>query len=751
MTAPNLGDAAICVNEIQIALAQQNFSIPQILFDGEFHRFDRLSKLSGWYVARHVHADIGTIPIVIAGDWVTGEKHKFLPKKEWTTNQKDHIHRQIQLAQEQEGKRRDERNICAAQLAKELWEMAEPKRISPYMQKKGFVSNYGCRVDKDGVLLIPTFYGKEVWGMEKIFADGTKRYLPGQRMKGCYYSIGHLAKTSKAFLVEGFATGVSIHEATGLPVIIAFSAGNIGDVCRQFPAFNITIASDNDRFTEGNPGIAAAQKAALANGFQWLAPDFTGCSQEEGTDFNDLHKMAGLDVVRKQLEGSVAEVVDIRSKVAGKKPKKKMSDVYRAISEAMQGRNVDPVPAFPLRFHIIEPSPGARLIAQEIEPEVLQYVSEKTVTQAILKYVHYSYLLRTQEAVGFEHRHASDCMKFWRDIGDPIPEPKMVSWPGEPGYTLRRLPWALQEGDTPLFDEMMERTSNSHALKCFIGSLFFNDADLHQYVWIFGLGQNGKGALGRFLRRALKSAYSSQMVPTLGDKFWTSGLIGARLVVFPDCNNRTFPASGLFKSLTGGDPIKVEQKGMQPFTAELKAKYIYLSNEKPYLSSEMADLRRIIYCVMQTIKGMPRAGYEDELWLEGGAFLASCFRCYAEACPKHGPIQNANVDQNLNDWVSTLEEDFELAAKNHFRLGVQFECSPSDFQKKLTLIWKEDKKTQHEFRAWLERQHGVRKKTSRKHGDAKIYSGVAVIGYSSVLPINADGTADGMRTPGADV
>lgn len=737
----SLGHTANGVNSIIQNLRDNNFKITPS-FDGKYQRFDRIKPKSGWCISSIVVTKSGKrIPMAVAGDWCTGEKFKFFDS---TTDEvdRDEIKNAIERAMEEEGKKRKERAEFAIAVAAEEWNLADASRLSPYMESKGFNGNFGARVAKDGTLLVPTYAEGIMYGLERIYKDGSKRYLSGQRMKGCYYTIGEVQRETLSFICEGFATGCSINTATGRPVVVAFSANNMVDVAKAFIGFNMVAAGDNDRFTEGNPGVTVAFKAAAMLGSKPLIPQFPP-EDEQSTDFNDMHMKYGVDLARKQLEVPVNNVVGIRSKVE-KKASKKMSEVYKAISDAMQGKNISPVPDFPVRFHVVEPSPGTRLIAQEGDPEVVHYVSEKAVVQAILQYAHNLYLPRTNEGVGFEQRHASDCMKFWRDIVEPIPEPKMVSWPGEDGYTLRRLPWPMELGKTTVFDEMMKRTSNSSALKKFIGSLFFPDADLQQYVWLFSDGQTGKGALSRFLRRALNGAYSAQMVPSPNDKFWTSGLIGARLVVFPDCNNRTFVASGLFKSLTGGDPIKIERKGEQPFTTELKAKYMFLSNEKPHLSSEKADMRRAIFCEMDALTEDTRPSYEDELWAEGGRFLASCFSEYQAACPQHGIIKlNAKENQGLEDWVSTVEEEFEIAAKKHFYIGPQYSCTPSDFNKKLNAIWEKDRQSQSNFRTWLERKYQVKKKTSRPHGDIKIYSGIAVIGYSVSVPI----VADTLRTP----
>ncbi len=65
----------------------------------------------------------------------------------------------------------------------------------------------------------------KTWSMQTIAPDGAKRFTPGGRVRGCYYSIGKPAGV--LVVAEGFATGASIHEATGCAVAVAFNAGNL--------------------------------------------------------------------------------------------------------------------------------------------------------------------------------------------------------------------------------------------------------------------------------------------------------------------------------------------------------------------------------------------------------------------------------------------------------------------------------------------------------------------------------------------
>lgn len=396
---------------------------------------------------------------------------------------------------------------------------------------------------------------------------------------------------------------------------------------------------------------------------------------------------------------------------------------YAEIAAAIDGDERSPLPKFPRRYYVDETSPGIRLYMRETdEKDVIEYVHELCLANEILGWIK----SRELYAYAFDLKSAVETARVWRATTKPVGKIKSVCWLNEEGLTFRRLPWDKCHKQTPVFNEMFSRISNARALKAFIGSLFFEESDMQQYVFLHGAGRNGKGALTRFLHKVLGNAYSSQVPPLAGDRFWTSMIIGKRLVVYPDCNNQTFWASGLFKSLTGGDPVRIEQKMQQSGTAIMTAKHMPVSNERPNISSEEADQRRIIYCEMGPVNGDADPRYGDKLWDEGGSFLNECIKIYQRDCADHGSIPVKN-DQ-LGDWISTVEEELEIAFEKNFSIERESYLLPKAFQSRLQEIWPRNRKVQLEFIKWLERTHGIRKKTANAlSGTPKVYFGLKMV------------------------
>jgi putative DNA primase/helicase len=82
---------------------------------------------------------------------------------------------------------------------------------------------------------------------------------------------------------EGFATGASLFEVTGIPVLVALDAGNLESVAMAarslWPDATIVIAGDND---ESGTGQKAAKSAALACGGKCIIPS------TRNADWNDF-------------------------------------------------------------------------------------------------------------------------------------------------------------------------------------------------------------------------------------------------------------------------------------------------------------------------------------------------------------------------------------------------------------------------------------------------------------------------------
>jgi len=177
-----------------------------------------------------------------------------------------------------------------------IWKEAKaPNPEHPYLVAKGIPAR-GLREYKER-LLPPPYRAGELVSLQFIGADGAKRFLSGGNIEGGYASIsGGSPARERIIIAEGFATAASLHAATGLPVVVAFNAGNLGPVARviraKYPNAEIVIGADNDQWTviRGKPvnvGIEKAKLAVDAVGGKASWPVFSADDPEEPTDWND--------------------------------------------------------------------------------------------------------------------------------------------------------------------------------------------------------------------------------------------------------------------------------------------------------------------------------------------------------------------------------------------------------------------------------------------------------------------------------
>lgn len=363
------------------------------------------------------------------------------------------------------------------------------------------------------------------------------------------------------------------------------------------------------------------------------------------------------------------------------------------------------------KYALLKNLDGSGSLYRVTEGNELIACSFEAVENTIAHAIHNDF--RGLEFFDLTDRQIDGAARYWKKTTPPLEMPAKIGFEGSTDLVMRRIPFALADGPTPLWDELMSRITNSHALMAWFGSLFVDQSNSHQYVWIHGGGNDGKGSIARFWKKVLAHLYSSQEPPALNDRFWTYGIKDARLVVFEDCNNTSFVTSGFFKSLTGGDWVRGEVKGGAVLSLLIKAKYLFLSNEKPDISSERADNRRIIYCTIAPFAGEPGNTYEDGLWNEGSAFLYKCLAMYAKLAPNHGLIKPDTT--LIGEVVETNEERFSGFLEANFLRGPTYRCEPYLLQAVMGKEFK-TKKERQQFIAYLERI-GIKKEMIRNENN----------------------------------
>ena len=291
------------IDQFHSAIEAAGLPAPDVIHDdGKLHRFGRGD--SAYYV---LHSD--GVAAGMFGCWREGLKSTWCAKSDnaMTPAERDQHKQRIRAAVAQRDADEAARQQSEADKAAIRWSAASTHINHAYLQRKG-IAAHGIRQD-GGTLLIPLRdTNGTLHSLQTITPDGDKRFRG--RMKGCYHAIGK--PTDKLVVCEGYATGASIHEATGQAVAVAFNAGNLDAVAvalrGKYPDLRIVVAADDDYMTEGNPGMTKAKVAAQAVGGAVAVPDFGPDRPDGATDFNDLHQITGLAAVKRCIDGATKAI-----------------------------------------------------------------------------------------------------------------------------------------------------------------------------------------------------------------------------------------------------------------------------------------------------------------------------------------------------------------------------------------------------------------------------------------------------------
>jgi len=202
-----------------------------------------------------------------------------------------------------------------------MFHTSKVKADHPYLVKKN-IQPYGLEMSGQN-LFIPMYDGDgKMWNRQIILPNGKKLFLGGGRKQGTFFKIE--GKEDIVFVCEGFATGASVHEATGCTVYVAFDAGNLSSALEEILKSRknaqkcaIIIAGDNDRETviNGKPhntGLLKGLEAAKKHDIRFIMPDLN--DDDQGiADFNDIHVKYGVEYLKNMMENLVTSPPDYGS------------------------------------------------------------------------------------------------------------------------------------------------------------------------------------------------------------------------------------------------------------------------------------------------------------------------------------------------------------------------------------------------------------------------------------------------------
>lgn len=217
-----------------------------------------------------------------------------------TEEDRERWRKEKQLREKEQQERERKRQEQIARKAEGLFRNAYLGEFSQYLSDKKVNQDPKIKIDHNGNLLIPAidFADGKIWNLQTIEPDGTKYFIKGDtneagewqtgggRMGGLGFMIGdfHPDVDQIIGIAEGYATGMSIHMATGYPIVLSFVANNlpkVGAAIRKAcPSVLLAYFADDDSAKE-NTGLKYANEAQAITGGIVVLPDFSSVQVQE--------------------------------------------------------------------------------------------------------------------------------------------------------------------------------------------------------------------------------------------------------------------------------------------------------------------------------------------------------------------------------------------------------------------------------------------------------------------------------------
>ena len=516
----------------------------------------------------------------------------------------------------------------AAMTAACIW--AESTELDPahdYVTRKG-IEPYIAREDADGSVVLPVYAADgTLQSLQFIGVGGDKRFLYQGKMKGGRAFVGEPVNGLPLLLAEGWATGCSIYEATGEPVVIGYSGNNLDDVAadlrRQFPDSPLRVAGDLDAH---GGGLKSATAAAVACAGVVLLPVFAD-GRDQG-DFNDMHQAEGLDAVRLQLtaapDTSSRELspfmepclpkCDSRDGTRDTRPLTEYGNAQRMFdansdrlkyihdaqswivwnSAAWQWDTGSSVRSLAAQLPATIYSEGAGHIndAEHFGKWARKSQEQRTINAAVSMLSDFAPVRLPLACIDADHfaigfnqaRQVIDlCNGATRAAtpSDYITKSLSAETVGDAAKAVRWAQFLEQvfDGDQELINWMQR----------FCGYLLTGSTREQIFLFCFGHGANGKSVFIEVLKHIIGDYSRAIASETLSESKRQAGgatpdlaaLIGARLVLCSETEDNTALAESLVKSLVSGDSMAVRQLYAAPVQFTPNFKLVMAGNHKP--------------------------------------------------------------------------------------------------------------------------------------------------------------------------
>ena len=522
----------------------------------------------------------------------------------------------------------------------QLWPLYSDTGASPYFRRKGCGDLlYGCRLDLTNgpatIVPLRDLQGK-LWSTIAIGEDGFKKLLTGGKKRGSFHVVPEspLPKEGKVYLCEGIATAISLHLASGLPVVCAGDAGNLKTVAQELAShteLEVAVCGDDDWGTTGNPGRLAAETASGISEGDLHMPGFnTEVRQAQDTDFNDLHMREGLEAVRKSLG-----VVVTRTPLVTPGKKKAFSE-YRAAQLWIESQEN---PWIAQQADLFEYN-GIFWVARDKRADLFKiqaqinalYGNRLTLSKHIKPIYEMIFRILPQLPAGYDLWQPHPMKAAFLDgtvyLYETAQGMRLEFVPGhrKEDYLITCTPFTW-EGDDTLENVMWEEQFNlqfgAHPERHPIHQVFEEQAAAmilarKAHMW-FHFGESGRSKSTLTLTQALlmDPRFASHLDPVDMQGTHLHAMVGKQANVNTEIQSDTPAPASFLKAFEDNAPLFVPRKYKDAIHAKLPPTHIYCTNQlPPWYDASKAIERRATLLEYET--AVSRTGvlpnFENYIW-----------------------------------------------------------------------------------------------------------------------------------------
>lgn len=662
----------------------------------------------------------------------------------------------------------------------------------PYVLQKG-ITPFEARQLSDGKLVLPVCGpdGK-LQSLQFIDGAGNKRFLRKGKIKSGRLVLGDPADGSPLIACEGWATGCSLHEATGYATVICFSGGNMATVAEslrsKYPNSRIVVAGDLDNSGAGKR--YAEEAVAVAANTVAVYPAFA--DGRDAGDFNDLHRDEGIKAVEGSIRGTLQAVAV------------SATELVVPVTELVTSSTVPNLPGFDVRngtattFPLTDYGNAQRLfdlvgnrlkyvfdvnkwliwdgtawqwddgswvytraatqLPVMLHHEASQYLShavefakwsrqcqqQKTITNAISALKNFKQVrvsLASLDAddtlVGFDDARQVLDLRTGRARAttpeDYVTKSLNVTELGNPDHAERWMQFLGEvfSGDVELLDWFQR----------FCGYLLTTSTEEQIFLFLYGNGSNGKSVLAEMLTHIMGD-YARVVAPETLCASNRAGsaatpdlvpLVGARMVMSSEAEENSKFAQSRIKSLVGGDSMTVRANYGAPITFTPVMKLIITGNHMPDYSGNDGGLERRLRIIPFKKKFAPEEK-DQQLPIKLRQEAAHILAWMAKGCLEWRRRGLADTPRAVSEATTAYKEDQDVIQQ---WLTECTESFPGDLRSAEAYdnykLWAEDNGirpvTSRKFNSGL-REHGC---DIRKSNSKMLISGLALTDFRHSL------------------